>query len=120
MPPHDFHYKCSLMRVCGAYNSINSFNNTMQGRVCAYCHVSTTEVIINGAHLEKRTYLHLKVQKVYGVYAHAPSFFGGSTMMVSLLGPQVTMWMYVIEIHITLEQLFLSNQQFKYKMNDFK
>ena len=48
MATHDFHDKCTLMRVGSGSDSINGFNNTMQCRVGTYGHVSATKVIVDG------------------------------------------------------------------------
>lgn len=52
MSTHNFHNEGTLMRVRSTNNSINSFNNAMQGRISTDSHVSTTEIIINRANLK--------------------------------------------------------------------
>lgn len=48
---HDLHNECPLVRIGCAHNGINSLDDTVQGRVRAYCHVRTAEIIVNGAYL---------------------------------------------------------------------
>lgn len=44
---HNFHDKCSLMRISCADNSIDAFDDTMQSRICADRHVGTAKIVVD-------------------------------------------------------------------------
>ena len=49
MTTHHLYYECTLMRLCGGDDSVNSFYDSLQSRIGSNCHVSAAEIIIDRA-----------------------------------------------------------------------
>lgn len=56
MTAHDLHDEGALVGVGSAHDSIDSFDDPVQGRVRSDRHVGAAEIVIDRAHLQLFTY----------------------------------------------------------------